>query len=221
VSVFPAVRRIYLIDRRAFLIQGCVGVLWAAEDDPFERLPDAVKRNARRNGLVMIRHPAPPGIGTRATLVQAGERGEPLDVAGRVFAPDGKSPARGVTVYAYNTDADGYYGANRAEYPPRIYGWMKTGDSGEFELRTIRPGRYPGMQVPAHVHFALWGGGYPPQWTEELRFEGDSYLMGDAIAEDRQRGEFATIRPLVKGADGVWRCSIALRLLRESNFGAG
>jgi protocatechuate 3,4-dioxygenase, beta subunit len=213
------------MDRRAFLggtaLVGGLGVVWAAaEDDPFERLSDAVKRNARRNGLVMIRHPAPPGIGPRATLVQAGEPGEPLEVEGRVVAPDGKTPARGVSVYAYNTDAEGYYGANRAEYPPRIYGWMKTGEAGEFELRTIRPGRYPGMRVPAHVHFSLWGGGYPPQWTEELRFEGDSYLKHADIAEDRQRGEFATIRRLVKGTDGVWRCSIAIRLRRESNFAA-
>ena len=122
----------------------------------------------------MIRHPEPEGITSRAELVSAGETGDRLVVAGQVFREDGKTPAPGVTAYAYNTDAQGYYGENHTEYPPRLYGWMKTDVSGRFEMLTIKPGRYPGMKVPAHIHFSFWGGGYPPQWSEELRFEGDS-----------------------------------------------
>ena len=37
----------------------------------------------------------------------------------------------------------GYYGENRREYPPRIYGWMKTGPAGRFELLT-----YPANLCP-------------------------------------------------------------------------
>jgi protocatechuate 3,4-dioxygenase beta subunit len=139
-------------------------------------------------------------------------------VAGRVSAPDGPTPAEGVTVYAYNTDAEGYYGENRAEYPPRIYGWMKTNAAGGFELRTIYPGSYPGMRVPAHVHFVLWGGGYPLQWTEELKFEGGRYITPALVAEDAQLGEFRTIQRLSRGNDGVLRCAFQIRLRRESNF---
>ena len=193
----------------------------AASDDPFDALPAGVWRNSRRNGLVMIRHPAPASTTSRTRIVQLGEPGEPLAVAGQVFAPDGKTPVSGVTVYAYNTDAQGYYGANHSEYPPRIYGWMKTGDEGRFELLTIHPGRYPGMRVPAHVHFSLWGAGYPPQWVDELRFEGDSYLTPEMIAEDRTRGEFGTSQPLKRGADGVLRCAFRIRLQRGSNFNEG
>jgi protocatechuate 3,4-dioxygenase beta subunit len=135
----------------------------------------------------MIWHPAPAGTTWHAKITPLGELGEPLVVNGQVFAPGGKAPAAGVTVYAYNTDAQGYYGENRKEYPPRLYGWMKTDDVGRFELLTIKPGRYPGMQVPAHIHFTLWGGGYPPRWVDELRFEGDSYLTPAMVAEDRAR----------------------------------
>jgi protocatechuate 3,4-dioxygenase beta subunit len=63
-----------------------------------------------------------------------------------------------VTVYAYNTDAEGYYGENRAEYPPRLHGRMKTDGDGRFELR-ILPGTYPEMRVPAHIQSSLWGAG--------------------------------------------------------------
>lgn len=213
--------------RRTFLkaMGVCAGFTAAprgeAADDPFEALPPGVWRNARRNGLVMIRHPAPPGTGWQARIAAAGEPGEPLAVAGQVFAPDSKTPLPGVTVYAYNTDAQGYYGEDHKEYPPRLYGWMKTNAEGGFELFTIKPGRYPGMHVPAHIHFTVWGAGYPPQWVEELRFEGDSYLTPEAIAEDRNRGEFASIRPLTRGTDGLLHCSFRIRVQRESNFGKG
>jgi protocatechuate 3,4-dioxygenase, beta subunit len=190
----------------------------ATSDDPFDALPPGAWRNARRNGLVMIRHPAPANIASHAKITQPDEPGEPLMVKGQVFASDGKTPAPAVTVYAYNTDAQGYYGEHHAEYPPRLYGWMKTDDAGRFELVTIKPGRYPGMHVPAHIHFSLWGGGYPPQWVDELRFEGDSYLTPAMIAEDRVRGEFATIQRLTRSPDGVLHCSFRIRAQSMSNF---
>ena len=118
---------------------------------------------------------------------------------GRVFAPDGRTAAPGVTVYAYNTDREGYYGANRREYPPRICGWMQTDAGGRYDLRTIHPGCYPGMRVPAHIHFELWGAGYPPQWTEELKFAGERYLTPDAVAQDARLGEFRAISLNVPG----------------------
>lgn len=212
------------LNRRTFL--NSLGVIaslvttarGAVDDDPLIALRPDVWRNARKNGLVMIRHPAPAAITAQTNIIPQGEPGERLVVNGQVFAPDGKTPVSGITVYAYNTDTHGYYGENQTEYPPRFYGWMKTDHLGQFELHTIRPGRYPGMHVPAHIHFVLWGAGYPPQWIDELRFEGDSYLTPEVITEDRANGEFATIRPLTASSDGVLRCSFQLRLRRESNF---
>ncbi len=125
----------------------------------------------------------------------------------------------GVTVYAYNTDAEGYYGEGHAEYPPRLYGWMKTDAEGHFELLTILPGSYPGMHVPAHIHFLLWGAGYPLQWVEELRFEGDRYLTSEMLRTAAEEGLFRTIQPLVPGgADGALRCSFRVRLHSTCNF---
>ena len=214
------------VSRREFLHNfAAIGALLpmacgAAEDDPFTALGPEVWRNSRKNGLVMIRHPAPTTITSQAKIIPPGEAGEPLMVSGQVFAPDGKTTVSAITIYAYNTDAQGYYGENHQEYPPRLYGWMKSDDLGRFELHTIKPGRYPGMRVPAHIHFSLWGAGYPPQWVDELRFEGDSYLTAAMIAEDRARREFATIRPLTRSSDGMLRCSFHIRLQSESNFSA-
>jgi|SRR5580658_8688016 protocatechuate 3,4-dioxygenase beta subunit len=88
----------------------------------------------------------------------------------------------------------------------------------KFELRTIHPGCYPGMRVPAHIHFVLWGGGHPLQWTEELKFEGGRYITAALLAADAQLGDFRTIRSLSRGNGGVLRCGFRIRLQRETNF---
>jgi protocatechuate 3,4-dioxygenase beta subunit len=209
--------------RRRFLLKtACIGAVGMtarrlAAEEPFDALPASVWRNARTNGLVMIRHPAPTNLSWRTQIAADSEPGEPLIVGGQVFTPDGRTPAAGVTVYAYNTDVEGYYGENHKEYPPRIYGWMKTDADGRVELRTIRPGCYPGMRVPAHIHFELWGGGYPLQWTEELKFEGGRYITPDALARDAQLREFHTIQRLDR-EDEMWKCRFKIRLRRETNF---
>jgi protocatechuate 3,4-dioxygenase beta subunit len=175
-------------------------------------------QNARQNGLCMIRHPAPNELAAYARLTAQGEPGQPLIVSGQVFAPTGEQPAAGVTVYAYNTDTEGYYGENQREFPPRIYGWMKTDADGRFEVRTILPGHYPNMQIPAHIHFSFWGAGYPLQWVDDLRFEGDRYLTPAMLEESARGGDFRTIQPLVKGENGMLRCNYKIKLQQRTNF---
>jgi len=208
--------------RRQFLTLAAGALALAATrleaEEPFDSLPPSVWRHARNNGLVMIRRPAPRQLTWRTRIAGADEPGQPLIVTGGVFAPDGKTAASGVTVYAYNTDAQGYYGENQAEFPPRLYGWTKTDTDGRFELRTILPGCYPGMHVPAHIHFSLWGAGYPLQWVEELRFEGDRYITPAMLRQAENDGEFRTIQRLVLGEDGMLRCSYKIRLQSRSNF---
>jgi protocatechuate 3,4-dioxygenase beta subunit len=209
--------------RRRFLLEAAclapvIGATRMLAEEPFDSLPASAWKNARMNGLVMIHRPSPVQLSWQTLIVKKGEPGEPLIVAGKVFAPDGRTPAAGVTVYAYNTDAEGYYGENRAEYPPRIYGWMKTDAAGRFELRTIYPGCYPKMQVPAHIHFEAWGGGYPLQWTEGLRFEGDKYITPEMRADDARLGDFRATQRVSRGSDGVLRCGLQIRLGKECTF---
>ena len=160
----------------------------------------------------------PANVNSTTTIVPAGEPGEPLIVHGRVFGPDGEHPVAGVIVYAYNTDKEGFYSPDGKVGHPRLKGHMKTDSEGRFELHTIMPGRYPGMHIPAHVHFNLWGSGYPVQWTEDLRFEGDSYLTEAMKRESQSLGKFSGIRPLTRDKDGVYHCEINLRLSEKTNF---
>lgn len=155
---------------------------------------------------------APPGAHpSRIALAREGEPGAALEVSGQVVAPDGVTPAPGVTVYAYQTGIDGLY-ASDPDAPPRIRGWMTTDAQGRYAFRTIRPGSYPGGQVAAHIHFQLWGGGWPVQYCEDLQFEDDALLPQSERERSRELGRFGSIAAPVLGADGVLRATHDLRL---------
>lgn len=141
----------------------------------------------------------------RAILTAKDEPGEPLVVSGTVYQSDGKTPAAGIAVYVYHTDAEGYYrkGANSSDNP-RIKGTMKTNSEGKYEFRTIKPGAYPGGGNPAHIHYVLSGKDITKQ-NDEVMFEGDPYLT------PRLR-ETNHVRPLTRDAEGVWHCVFDIKL---------
>lgn len=144
----------------------------------------------------------------KAVLTAKDEPGEPLVVTGTVYLPDGKTPAAGVTVYVYHTDAEGYYrkGENSSSNP-RIKGTMITNSDGRYEFRTIKPGAYPGGGNPAHIHYVLSGKGHAEQ-RDEVMFAGDPYLA------PREK-DSNHVRPLTRDNDGVWRCVYDIKLKRE------
>jgi len=160
----------------------------------------------------------PAALTSRARLAPMQEPGQPMVVSGTVYAPDGRTPAAGITVYAYHTDASGLYHPKGVGVPPRLRGWMKTDAQGRFELESIRPAPYPSRDAPAHVHFVLFGGGYPRQWADELVFEDDPLVDEGLRRRQAAKGEFGMVRPLVQGADGVLRATVRLRLRESSNF---
>ena len=161
---------------------------------------------------------APANLTSHAEIAGADEPGERLVISGRVFAPDGETPVAGIIVYGYHTDATGHYTKDGSMRPPRLQGWAKTDAEGRFEFRTIRPAAYPGRSIPAHVHFILWGAGYPRQWVDELRFEGDPFVTARMLAKAAEAGKFAAVRPLERGTDGAFHCAVNFRVQRTSNF---
>ncbi|HMM36698.1 MAG TPA: hypothetical protein PKA62_18500 [Thermoanaerobaculia bacterium] len=127
-----------------------------------------------------------------ARLAPTGEPGTRLRVEGLVFAPDGTTPAAGVVVYAYQTDATGVYASPGR--PPRLRGWMRTDADGRFTYDTIRPAPYPGGRNPAHVHHQLWGAGWPAQWGNDLLFDDDPLVPEPERRRSASLGPFAFVR---------------------------
>ena len=157
------------------------------------------------------------GSSSVATLSDAKEPGTRLVVRGQVFDPSGTKPVAGVSVYAYHTDAKGYYNRIGAS-DPRLRGWVTTDKDGRFELRTIRPGSYPGRRDPAHIHLQAWGAGYPKQWLDELQFADDPKVTPELHARSRAKGKFAPVVTATRDGKGVLHATINLRLRNTSNF---
>lgn len=146
------------------------------------------------------------------SLVPSGEPGEALWVTGQVFDGVGKVPLSQVEFRVYQTDAEGYYReGTTSSANPKLQGVVKTDTNGRFEIRTIRPGSYPGRGVPAHIHFVFSREGFQ-DLRFELQFEGDPYLRPAAVEKSRKEGAFGAIQRVRRGADGILRCSRDFRL---------
>jgi protocatechuate 3,4-dioxygenase beta subunit len=119
-----------------------------------------------------------------------------------------------VRVYAYHTDATGVYNVHGIK-EPRLKATVVTDAQGRFELRTIRPGTYPGGGVPAHIHFEVSGAGYGKQWPDEMQFADDRYVTKQDLAASRAKGKFGSIVTTTRDAAGVLHAAINIRLRNQ------
>jgi len=146
----------------------------------------------------------PPTMSPKITITSKDEKGEPLIMSGTIFQPDGVTPAEGIVLYVYHTDATGYYSKDDDPYNPRLRGWMKTGSDGKYEFRTIKPAPYPHRTTPAHIHAQIYSATIPEYGIDEYWFEGDPFIN----AEQKRllltgRGGFNSIIKLTRNGDGV------------------
>ena len=91
------------------------------------------------------------------TVPREDEPGTRILAAGTIQDAAGH-PVAGATAYVYHTSAKGWYSDKAAHIRAwsgdarhaRLFGYLKTGADGSFEVHTIRPGGYP--QHPAGAH---------------------------------------------------------------------
>jgi protocatechuate 3,4-dioxygenase beta subunit len=158
--------------------------------------------------LVFAGMPETPAV--RARIAPPGEPGEPMTIEGSVSHGDG-TPAAGVVVYAYHTDAMGVY-PTAATRHGRLRGWARTDAAGRYRFDTIRPGGYPGRQAPQHVHMHVVERGRGTYWVDELQFTDDPLLPASRRrASRRERGGSGVVTP-TRDADGVWQVRRDIRL---------
>jgi protocatechuate 3,4-dioxygenase beta subunit len=137
---------------------------------------------------------APAKAPSSGRLSPSGEPGPPLHVSGVVVAGDG-TPVTGASIYAYQTDAEGYYGVKPASDSgnPRLKIFLRSDANGAWAFDTIRPGSYPSSRAPAHIHFEVSAPGYAPRFFE-IVFEGDPF-----VTADMRRNEAFSVRPIEAG----------------------
>jgi protocatechuate 3,4-dioxygenase, beta subunit len=151
----------------------------------------------------------------KTLIPPAGEPGTPLVVSGRIFAPDGKTPAGGITLHVYHTDARGLYSDKDGKGgppDPRLKGSMKTDRDGRYEFRTIRPASYPGTANPQHIHAKVFGAGYAERWIPEYWFDDDPLITAELRARHAGLGTFSPIMSAKRGDGGLFACVRDIRL---------
>jgi protocatechuate 3,4-dioxygenase beta subunit len=150
----------------------------------------------------------PAQLNPETRIAAAGEPGEPMEASGRVYQPDGKTPAPGVILYAYHTDARGIYppapGANGvARRHGRLRGWIKTNALGEYKFVTIKPASYPDSTIPSHVHLIVKEADKNEYYIDDFEFDDDRFLTERERGRRRKAGGTGVVR-LTKNAGGVW-----------------
>jgi protocatechuate 3,4-dioxygenase beta subunit len=125
------------------------------------------------------------------TIAREDEPGTRIDIQGTIVDPY-QSPVAAAMVYVYHTSAKGWYSDKGAHIRSwagdarhaRLFGYLRTGPQGSFEVRTIKPGGYPKSTLPQHIHIEVEADGCIPLGTE-LLFDDDPRLN----AEQRQRAK--------------------------------
>ena len=126
--------------------------------------------------LAQTPHEAPAGAPATGVLAPPSEPGPRLQVSGVVVAANGQ-PIANASIYAYQTDAEGYYGVKPASDSanPRLKLFLRSGPKGEWSFETIRPGSYPNSKAPGHIHFEVRARGFAAK-IFEIVFEGDPFI---------------------------------------------
>lgn len=164
----------------------------------------------------LIGHHAPTG---ELTISARPEPGDLIEVTCKVVDEKTK-PVVGALVYLYQTSAKGWYSDRAPHYSgnagdarhARLFGYVRTDDTGTFKLHTIRPGGYPRSDLPQHIHIEAT----PPDDTltprvSEILFEDDSRLSPGS-ARDRAKRERFVIGAVTHAGDGVARVKVTFEL---------
>jgi protocatechuate 3,4-dioxygenase beta subunit len=146
------------------------------------------------------------GAPERASLLDPGVTGVPIDIEGRVTGLECGRGLGGVELDVWHATHDGHYDNDGTMHLGRerflLRGRLRTDAEGRYRVSTIVPGRYlNGPQYrPAHVHVKVRARGFT-ELTTQLYFPDDPYnevdpfihrslVMGVEKAKDRMLGHF-------------------------------
>jgi len=137
------------------------------------------------------------------TLPKFSQTEPKLLVTGTIFSLDRKTPAENVILYIYHTNRQGIYETkgNEQGWAKRhgyIRGWIKTGENGKYSFYTFRPGAYPDLKEPEHIHMTVKEEGKNEYYIDDILFKDDSLLTQSIINNCKNRGGSGIVKPINK-----------------------
>ncbi len=160
----------------------------------------------------------PSNINSVDTSAGWSEAGQKLLVSGTVYKRDGKTPAKDVIVYYWQTDNNGLYSPSLgmdkgAERHGHIRGWVKTKADGKYAIYTIKPVSYPNSNNPAHIHILIKEPDIENEYyIDEFIFDDDKYVTGQVRNSLPNRGGSGILHLTTNGNMKVAQHNIVLGL---------
>lgn len=187
-------------------LTGCSGQIKTNhQNDP--PAPPAAKKivGGGCDGCELMYVGIPSNINPVDTSTGWSEKGQKLLLTGTVYKLDGKTPAKDVIIYYWQTDNSGFYTPadgmdENAKRHGHIRGWVKSDEQGKYSIFTIRPAPYPGTDIPAHIHLSVKEPDIENEYyTDELVFDDDKLLTGIKRKAFENRGGSGVLRVLISG----------------------
>jgi catechol 1,2-dioxygenase len=133
-----------------------------------------------------------PDSPVKNNLVIKGEKGELVELLGKIKHQDCTTPYKNAKVELWHCDGNGVYDNSSSEFKYR--GTTFSDENGNYSFQTVLPVPYDidnGQIRPAHFHLMITAEGYQSLVTQ-LYFNGDKHIEKDAYANS----EFAKRRIL-------------------------
>jgi protocatechuate 3,4-dioxygenase beta subunit len=124
----------------------------------------------------------PQKIFSEHTSIGWTEGKQKLILTGKVFQPDGKTPAPNVVIYYWHTDDQGLYSSNNetpkeAKEHGKLRGWVKSDENGNYKLKTSRPAAYPNQDIAQHIHLSIKEPDIKNEYFADLYFDDDPLYL--------------------------------------------
>jgi len=122
-----------------------------------------------------------PNSPVRESLRIKGEKGDPIELIGKILHDDCMTPYKKAKIELWHCDGDGVYDNETADFKYR--GTAYSDNKGNYCFKTILPVPYGSGDDyrPAHFHMMITAEGYQPLVTQ-LYFTGDPWIEKDDSA---------------------------------------
>lgn len=196
------------------LSMGCKNESFASDGE--SDILALIRKNANAPGTEgMGAIDVPDSVTSQMTFSTKVSDGEPIIISGRVYEPDGATPAPNTLIYFYHTDKFGIYGRTGEPRHGQYRGWMLSDAKGGYEFASIRPASYPNSTISQHVHMTVTGVDFREDWIDSILFERDSFITQTERERAGKRGGFDPIIRLKTGPDGIHRGTRNIRLMKS------